>query len=734
MARSGSKSITFTSWDTLRFSWEVTSQSVANNTSTLSWKLELISGDYGALESTAQKDYSVTINNETISGKTTIGIGNNATKILASGSGLIVPHNADGTKVFSFSFVLDFDITFDRTPIGIVASGGTGTLDTIPRASQPSLVTWPETTQNVGDFGETFSIHMNRESADFTHTVRYEYGSRKGTIATGVGTGTTWAVPLSFMNDIPNATSGSGRIYVDTYRGSALVGTKYTGFTATVPASVKPSCSLTLDDVSGVDNTYGSPVQGLSKIKITVNTTEAYSSPIVSNAIVAGGVSYPGPEATTGVLQNSGSVAVTATVRDSRGRSGSASYTMTVLPYSAPRISKLTVHRSDAEGNNSDQGTHVRVLFSAAISSMSGKNTARYTLRYKKSSATAWTEVTLSALNNVFTVTDGEYLFEADESSSYDVEVTATDRHKSATRVTSASTAFSLMDWHPSGTGLRFGGVADLEDTLQNDLELRQTANRYAFNTPGVAGTEGFIRMASIEIIAANADTPITFIFSRRQELTDMKVSIQLRNSGMTSSSLSSIRYEGSNYGVFLVQASEMVWDLYVQKGSNYDTIALQDWYTSKTMASRIRITFLGDLVSAVPDPYYRATPAVLESILDAFMPVGFVLTLYSHADPNTMYPGTTWARISGGFLWASQAGDIIGQTGGAKEVTLTVDQIPSHTHGSVYSGNVSGTKTHAWLASGGSAMAYGTVAAGGGEAHNNMPPYVQVSIWRRTA
>jgi microcystin-dependent protein len=113
---------------------------------------------------------------------------------------------------------------------------------------------------------------------------------------------------------------------------------------------------------------------------------------------------------------------------------------------------------------------------------------------------------------------------------------------------------------------------------------------------------------------------------------------------------------------------------------------------------------------------------------------VGFVLTLYSHADPNEMYPGTTWARLSGGFLWASQDSDIIGQTGGAKEVTLTVDQIPSHTHGSVYSGNASGTKTHAWLASGGTAMAYGTVATGGGKAHNNMPPYIQVSIWRRTA
>lgn len=640
-----------------------------------------------------------------------------------------VPHDDDGSKTVAVSA----SFTNNISPASGSASGSFQ-LTTISRASQPSLVTWPETTQKVGDFGVEFSIHMNRKSDAFTHTVRYEYGTRKGTIATGVTTGTTWAVPLSFMNDIPDAVIGSGRIYVDTYNGGTLIGTKYTGFTATVPASVKPTCALTLEDTSGVDKIYGSPVRGLSTIKITVTETQAYSSPIMAKEITANGVKYTEEPVTTGLLQAAGASVVTATIQDKRGRVGTASYTMNVLAYTAPSITALTVHRCDANGTENDQGKYIKVVFSATVTSLSSKNTAAYKLRYKKSTVTTYTEVAISALANTFTVTNHSYIFAADESSSYDVEVTVTDRHKGAARATSASTAFSLMDWHPSGTGARWGGVAELERTFQNDLELRQVGNRYAFNSAGVAGTEGFIRMASIEIVAANADTPITFIFSRRQALTDMKVSIQLRNSAMTASSLSSIRYEGSNYGVFLVQASTLVWDLYVQKGSNYDTIALQDWYTSKTMASRIKVTFPGDLVDAVPLPYHRATPAVLESILDAFMPVGFVLTLYSHADPNTMYPGTTWVRITNGFLWAVDASGTIGLTGGAKEVTLTVDQIPAHSHGSVYSGSVAATKTHPWMTAGGSAMAYGTVATGGGKAHNNMPPYVQVSIWRRTA
>ncbi len=731
MATSGSKSVAFTSWDTLRFSWTQKSQSIPNNNTVISWKLELVSGSDGRIDSSTTKTWTVIVNGTKYTGKVSVAIGNNTTKTLASGETTIA-HNSNGSKTFSFSFAQVFEITFSGSWIGEVSGSGSGVLNTIPRASQPSLVTWPTTTQNVGDFGVEFSIHMNRASDAFTHTVRYEYGSRKGTIATGVGTGTTWTVPLAFMNDIPNATSGSGRIYVDTYNGSTLIGTKYTGFTATVPASVVPTCTFSVKDLV---SQHGNSVQGISKLQVAVTTTPAYGSP-VSCTVVLDSVRYSGTNITTGVLNTSGTRTLYIQLQDTRGRKKTYTMPVTVLAYTPPQVTSLTVHRCNQDGTANDQGAYIRAVFSAKVTKLGTavQDAAAYAIRYKKSTATTWTEVPISALDGVYTVTNREYIFPAADVSSYDVAVDAADKYRTTTRATSASTAFSLFDWHPDGTGARFGGVAELSHTLQNDLELRQVGNRYAFNSPGVAGTSGFVHMASIEITAANADTPITFIFSRRQALTDMKVTIQLRNSAMTASSLSSIRYEGTNYGAFLVQTSTLVWDLYIQKGSNYDTIALQDWYTSSTMAGRIKVTFPGDLVDTVPNPYHRATPAVLESILDAFMPVGFVLTLYSHADPNDMYPGTTWVRITNGFLWAVDSSGTIGLTGGAKEVTLTVDQIPAHSHGSVYSGNVSGTKTHAWLASGGTAMAYGTVAAGGGAAHNNMPPYVQVSIWRRTA
>lgn len=381
-----------------------------------------------------------------------------------------VPHKADGTKEVNISA----SFTNNVSPSSGSASG-TMTLTTIPRASQPSCVTWPEHTQNVGEFGgPPISIHMNRKSDSFTHTVRYAYGDLSGVIARDVTTGVEWTVPLSFMNKIPNATSGSGTIFVDTYSGSNFVGTKSCGFTATVPASVKPTVTATLTDTTeGINATYGQPVAGLSKIKVTTSASQAYSSPIATTQITIDGATYAANTVTTGLLQNSGYSRVTVVVTDKRGRTGSWEYVMNVQPYDRPWVSMLAVHRTNGDWEENDQGDHVMVTFSAQVSPMNDKNLADYSLRYKKTTESNWQTIDLSEIDNNFNVNNYAVLFEADIASSYDVELTATDRHHSNSRSTSASTAFSLMDWHSSGTGIAFGKVAEHENTMDVALGFR---------------------------------------------------------------------------------------------------------------------------------------------------------------------------------------------------------------------------------------------------------------------
>lgn len=759
MATSGSTSVSIYSWLSLKYSWSQSSQSVANNTTTISWKLELISGN-GSLTK-KNRTWTVTNDDKKQTGTVNVNIAKNSTQTLASGSS-VIEHNDDGSKKFAYSFSQQFGLTLNNgNYMGTYSGSGSDTLTTIARASQPSLVTYPNSTENVGNFGEEFSIHMNRKSSAFTHTVRYEYGDRTGTIATGVTNGTTWAVPLDFMNDIPNDTSGSGRIYVDTYNGSTKIGTKYTGFTAIVPSSVKPSCTFVLEDISGADNIYGSPVKGLSKIKVTVTGQPAYSSPIDSCRITANGVAYSGTAATTSILLKAGTSTVTATVTDKRGRSGTVSYDMTVQDYAAPTISALTVRRCDKNGTVNDRGEYVKVTFSAAVSSMSSKNTATYTLKYKKSAATDYTSVPLTALANKYSVLNYEYTFAADGSSAYDIDVTVQDRHGTASRATSASTAFTLINFHKDGNALRFGGVAEEANTFQNDLEFRQVGNHYSFQPEAYDGTKGYILLAVITLTTLNVNAPIVFQINRRGALCPMNVYVRFASSSTTlDPDLGSITYEGDNYGAFMVKSAESTWKLYVDNTTGWSNPCLQDWYTTDNQMSRFFIEFPSEIVEGA-DPsvlgaYYQATPAKMPSILDFIYPVGSIYLSYSHVSPASLFGGT-WERLKDRFLLAAGDTYAAGATGGEATHQLTAAEMPDHQHTvrsmvqgysgwdemtinqhsiihsrsgtDYYSPTTPAEKLNVAYVYGG-----GTGGAGEGKAHNNMPPYLAVYMYIRTA
>lgn len=659
MAKSGSFKTGAYEGRHLLFSWSQASQSIENNTTTINWTLKGAGGSSGMWYYC--QNVKCVIDGKTVYQKADQFKLYDGTTV-ASGS-YTFTHNDTGARSFTASAEAGIYVW----AVNCTGSGSFD-LETIARASQPSCITWPEHTQNVGYFGDEIAIHMNRKSSAFTHTVRYAFGSKSGTIATKVTTGTTWVLPLSFMDLLPAATSGSGTIYVDTYNGSTLVGTKYCGFTAKVPASVVPSCKLTLEDITGVDDIYGSPVQNLSKIKITVGFTSAYSSPLASCKITADGATYTGTSATTGALKNSGSSVIKATVTDERGRTASASYTMTVQSYNAPVISLLAVHRCGADGTDNDQGAYIRINFSASVTSLGSKNTATYSLKYKKSANTSYSTVSLTALKNNFSVSNYEHIIPADVSTSYDITVTATDRHNTATRSTSASTAFSLLDLHSSGTGLRFGGVAERENTFRNDLALQQVGNTFVYQPGGFSGTKGFSLMAIITITELNVDAPIVFVLNQRAALCPMTVYVRFASSSSTTDpALSSISYEGDNYGAFLVKASTSTWKLYASNSTGWANTCLQSWYTTENQKARLNVTFAEEQIAGT-DPsvlgtYYRATPAKLQSLLDFIYPVGSIYLSYSHVDPGTLFGGT-WARLSNNYLWATSATGTIGQTG----------------------------------------------------------------------
>lgn len=120
-------------------------------------------------------------------------------------------------------------------------------------------------------------------------------------------------------------------------------------------------------------------------------------------------------------------------------------------------------------------------------------------------------------------------------------------------------------------------------------------------------------------------------------------------------------------------------------------------------------------------------------SLLDAY-PVGSIYMSVNSTDPGTLFGGT-WEQIQDRFLLAAGTSYTAGATGGEATHTLTVTEMPSHIH-SIHDVGQAGTGT----------SVYGGVrlnqvfannnsgSTGGGQAHNNMPPYLVVYIWKRTA
>ena len=115
--------------------------------------------------------------------------------------------------------------------------------------------------------------------------------------------------------------------------------------------------------------------------------------------------------------------------------------------------------------------------------------------------------------------------------------------------------------------------------------------------------------------------------------------------------------------------------------------------------------------------------------------PVGTVYISYEATSPAELFGGT-WTPITGRFPYFN-AGTA---TGGSNTHTLTIAQMPSHNHSVRIRRETNATakgtnwmrvsSDGAWVTS----SEYQTVAAGGGNSHNNMPAYQTLYAWRRTA
>lgn len=122
---------------------------------------------------------------------------------------------------------------------------------------------------------------------------------------------------------------------------------------------------------------------------------------------------------------------------------------------------------------------------------------------------------------------------------------------------------------------------------------------------------------------------------------------------------------------------------------------------------------------------------------------VGDIIFSTSDENPSTIYGGTwvAWGKgqVPVGVDTSDSDFNTVEKTGGEKEHTLTVDEMPSHTHAQyVTSDNQGGGGIRVDYTKDGSSIPYlqgiDTGSSGENQPHNNLQPYITCYMWKRTA
>lgn len=141
-----------------------------------------------------------------------------------------------------------------------------------------------------------------------------------------------------------------------------------------------------------------------------------------------------------------------------------------------------------------------------------------------------------------------------------------------------------------------------------------------------------------------------------------------------------------------------------------------------------------------------------LSALWDQIYPVGSIYITINTTNPSVLFGGV-WEKIEGRFLigtgsnkanTTSYWGDLsagnhampLGEMGGEAKHTISIDEMPSHSHYGYYLSNMNknGNTYVAGLSDSkdGISGASVTTNTGGNQAHNNIPPYYAVNMWQR--
>ena len=748
---------------TLSVSWSESDTNIANNTTKIT-----ASGSLGASNvgfDALYDSYACHLklywhdNNKntdtlfaTSSAFTTCGMGYGTRSV--SGS-ITVTHKSDGSLSGYVKVYFDAPTTSGGwSPSSSSCNTGWTTCTTIARASSISGLSGNQLNSGV-------SVTIDRKSSSFTHKVEYKFvNSGWTTASSNAATSCSFTPPLSLASQIPSATSGALTVRVTTYNGSTQIGSSVTkSINLSVPSTVVPSISgLTATKIdNGVPSSWGVYVKGISKVKIAASgASGAYGSTIAGYSISGPGLHTNSSSGTSSELSSTGGQTYTCTVTDSRGRKASKSVSITVVDYSYPSIS-MSVERCQSDGTKDASGTYLKVLINYGIASVSGKNS----LASKSCSC--------NGVSNTSFASGTAFVLSANCSigSHYTVSASIKDAlGKTASASAEVSTAYRVLNVNKNKDGVAIGKFSEKSafevnmdsyfyGAIKGGLIRSSNISLYGGVFKDFGGSSLWVKLGTWH--SGGNDHSCRIIVQSgngynggHNQNTEIEIFIK---DGWQSAASTSQAFGGSyvikyNYhywiSVWVMAQSHNVCDVWIRLpyaygNGNYLFEGEGIWVEgneTRPFDSNPTSGVMQDCVEMTAD--YKG------------FPVGSIYLTWENTNPQNIMGGT-WVRMAEG-RGLFGIGKSTGKNGiagtvteheefGNWKTTLGVENLPAHAHSR-------GTHTCNHEASG-----YGLVKGsvgfadrvlvsgsgdtgktGSGTAFYNMPPYIGIYVWRRTA